>query len=134
MRNHVVTWDDVLERARNDRDRYLWARVNTEVLQTLRPRWENSIEVDYFWIHGIAFWPRGAPRKTCVRALAEDRGAQGQVVVVALVEFVPRSGLEQAGGLREVAGDVCSPANAVTVVDAMLLQLAEPADALLDGF
>jgi hypothetical protein len=52
MPNHVVTWDDVLE------------------------------------------------RKTCVRAVAEDRGVQGRVVLV----------------------------------DAMLLQLAESADALLDGF
>jgi len=53
---------------------------------------------------------------------AEDR------IRLALVRDVPRRGLERPGGRVTVAGDFTTPENVLPAVEALLLQLATPAD------
>jgi len=50
-----------------------------------------------------------------------------QVIEMALVRDVPRVGLDQAGGLVHVTADFTAPERALAAVEALLLQLAEPA-------
>ncbi|MCC2315601.1 hypothetical protein [Cellulomonas xiejunii] len=102
------------------------AHLNLALLDALHPRWAGAVRPDTSMFTllftrpgetGYAFSERVE-----VRWEAEDR------VRMALVRDVPRRGLERPGGRVVVAGDFTRPENALPALEALLLQLASPAD------
>ena len=120
-----LSWDDVLDRS-DKYDVVPAAKFTGELLRSLRSRWERLVDVDFFWIHGVRFHRRGGPTTEFVRVLLRQSPG-GDVVEVGLDVEKPWPGHEDKSARHRfnIAGDICWPMNAATVVESFLLQLVE---------
>jgi len=102
------------------------ARQNVGLLDALHARWGRVVRPDTSMFMLLFTRPgeTGYEFNERVEVLweAEDR------IRLALVRDVPRRGLERPGGRVTVAGDFTTPENVLPAVEALLLQLATPAD------
>lgn len=102
------------------------AQFNVSLLEQLRPRWEQAVRPDTsMWmllftrpgVTGYRFGER-------VEVLLES----AELVRMAFVRQVPRRSESEPGGLITVTGDFTKPENALPALEALLYQLATPAD------
>ncbi len=117
MDEAVVTWDDAIARfteaATTDA-----GRAYLMLLDSARPRWESSIAIHPWRLDILDLTSRADSGRS---VQAEYRVRDGQPIVI----FRLGSG----GGLNAtpaVAGDLCQLDTAPAVLDAFLLQIAEP--------
>lgn len=101
------------------------ARFNVELLRELRRRWSNAIRPDTSMLQLLFTRPDETGYHFTERV--EVTMKSDEVIEMALVRDVPRGGLAQAGGVVVVTGDFTAPERALPAVEALLLQLAEPA-------
>lgn len=116
------TWDDVVDRYRGLGLDDAFGCQLTIFVEALRERWYAMLNVDTS-MFDLVFSPRGKPKVVMVRVERKRPVGPDQPFVVSLVEDRPRRGLVTRGGRLEIAGDICRPENAVSVVDSFLTQL-----------
>lgn len=103
------------------------ARFNVTLLEALRDRWASTVRPDTSMFILLFTRPGSTGYKFDERVEvileSEDR------VRMALVRNTPRRGEDRPVGPMTVTGDYTHPANALLAVEALLFQLAPPADA-----
>ena len=122
------TWDLALARAKSVEGHDPRMTASIAVLTQLRERWQDSVDMltsmfDLVIVPSGAGWPGNDGY--FVR-MTHDRHSGEATVRVTLCRTQSRASLTRPGGTVLVAGDICVPATAPVVVEALLYQIAQP--------
>lgn len=114
------TWNAAIERFRLHATKTDAARLYVALLEDAQERWQSTVAVHDWRLDVLALTPRSDSSR---QVQAEYRRRDGQSIVVFTL------GPAGMKPVPTVASDICRPETAPAVLDAFLLQIAEPSRA-----
>lgn len=121
-----MVWDEALKRHASIEPQHDLAAFNVGLLQALRPRWGERLQVDTSMYRLLFTRPHERAYGDEALDWVYVEWNQPARVEMALVRRVARRSLDQPGSEAVVTGDFTKPENVLPALEALLWQLAEP--------